>query len=157
MTRKSVSLLATLAVAGVIALSISLSRWLATTTTQTPNYAPPPGAINPQVTQVNIAETICVRGWTRTVRPPREYTSALKRQEMAERHLPGRPSDYKLDHFIPMDLGGDPRDLRNLWPEPRPQARLKDREEYALNRAVCSGRMTLSLAQQKIKDPRGWR
>ncbi len=82
MTRKSVSLLAILAVVGVIALSIVLSRWLATSTTQTPNYAPPPGAINPQVTQANIAETICVSGWTRTVRPPREYTSALKRQEM---------------------------------------------------------------------------
>jgi hypothetical protein len=157
MTRTSVSLLAALTVAGVIALSIWLSRWLATTTTQIPNYAPPPGAINPQVTQANIAETICVRGWTHTVRPTREYTSALKRQQMAERHLPGRPSDYKLDHFIPMDLGGAPRDLRNLWPEPRPQARLKDREEYALNRAVCSGWMTLGVAQQKIKDPQGWR
>jgi hypothetical protein len=28
-----------------------------------------PGAINPAVTQDTIASTICVKGWTRTVRP----------------------------------------------------------------------------------------
>ena len=29
-----------------------------------------PGAINPDVTQENIGDTICARGWTRMVRPP---------------------------------------------------------------------------------------
>jgi len=30
-----------------------------------------PGVINPEVTQANIQQTICVKGWTRTLRPPR--------------------------------------------------------------------------------------
>ena len=37
-----------------------------------------PGVLNPNVTQATIGSTICVPGWTRTVRPPVEYTNALK-------------------------------------------------------------------------------
>ena len=37
-----------------------------------------PGALNPDVTQVNIHSTICVPGWTATIRPPPDYTDALK-------------------------------------------------------------------------------
>jgi hypothetical protein len=41
-----------------------------------PDTAPPPGVINPNVTQSNIAQTICRPGWTATVRPPEAYTYA---------------------------------------------------------------------------------
>ena len=37
-----------------------------------------PGVLNRDVTQENIKQTICVPGWTRTVRPAVEYTNALK-------------------------------------------------------------------------------
>jgi len=36
-----------------------------------------PGALNPDVTQATIRSTICRRGWTKTVRPPTSFTSAL--------------------------------------------------------------------------------
>jgi hypothetical protein len=36
-----------------------------------------PGVVNPDVTQANIGSTICRHGWTRTIRPPVEYTNAL--------------------------------------------------------------------------------
>lgn len=121
-----------------------------------PDYSPPPGALNPAVTQVSIAQTICLRGWTRTVRPPRAYTERLKREQIRARHLRGRLSDYEEDHFIPLELGGAPRDPRNLWPQPWDQARRKDRWELSLNRAVCSGRMSLADAQRKIADSRLW-
>jgi hypothetical protein len=115
---------------------------------QAPNLTPPPGAINPQVTQANIATTICLTGWTRTVRPPVSYTSALKRRQMRDRHLPGRMSDYEEDHYIPLELGGHPTDVRNLWPQPIREARMKDKLESVLNRAVCGGRLTLTQAQR---------
>ena len=35
-----------------------------------------PGVLNPDVTQANIDSTICVHGWTRTIRPPTSYTNA---------------------------------------------------------------------------------
>ena len=43
-----------------------------------------PGSLNPDVTQATIGSTVCVRGWTATVRPPTSYTSALKVRQMAE-------------------------------------------------------------------------
>jgi len=113
-----------------------------------PDTAPPPGAINPNVTQSNIAQTICRPGWTATVRPPESYTYELKRQQMAARHLPGRPRDYQEDHYVPLEIGGHPSDPRNLWPQPIQEAYLKDMLERALNRAVCGGKMTLMNAQR---------
>src|SRR5579871_4859124 len=38
-----------------------------------------PGALNPQVTQATIAQTICRAGWTATVRPVESVTEAEKR------------------------------------------------------------------------------
>ena len=122
-----------------------------------PDYSPPPGVLNPHVTQSNVGSTICVRGWTATVRPPLAYTAKLKRAQIHERHLPGGPSDYEEDHFIPLELGGHPTDPRNLWPEPWPEAKRKDRWEFGLNRAVCADRMMLAAAQRKIADPSLWR
>jgi len=39
-----------------------------------------PGVTNPAVTQSTIGSTICVSGWTATVRPPTSYTNPLKVQ-----------------------------------------------------------------------------
>lgn len=115
--------------------------------------APPPGALNPAVTQETIGTTICVRGWTATIRPPRAYTGALKRKQIRQRHLPGSLSNYEEDHFIPLELGGAPRDVDNLWPEPRRGiggALAKDRLENSLHRQVCSHKITLDAARQRI-------
>jgi len=128
---------------------------LALTLATSLNLTPPPGAINPRVTQADIAQTICVPGWTRTVRPPAAYTDALKRKQMAERHETGSPRDYEEDHFVPLEIGGHPTDPRNLWPQPIREARLKDRLEQALNKAVCGGKMTLAAAQQCLMRD-GW-
>ena len=39
-----------------------------------------PGAFNLDVTQATINSTICVSGWTSTIRPPSSYTTRLKNQ-----------------------------------------------------------------------------
>jgi hypothetical protein len=108
-----------------------------------------PGALNPDVTQANIATTICARGWTKTIRPPTEYTDALKLRQLREYGLSGDPSEFQEDHLISLELGGDPRDARNLWPEPYPRAREVDAIENELNARVCSGEMSLADAQRK--------
>jgi hypothetical protein len=41
-----------------------------------------PGARYSKVTQGTIKTTICVKGWTATIRPPSSYTSALKRVQL---------------------------------------------------------------------------
>ena len=128
-----------------------------------------PGVTNPRVTQANIQLTICVRGWTATIRPPVSYTNALKKQQLrGVRFTDKNPAHYEEDHFISLELGGNPRDAKNLWPEmwgtpgtpltsrgPVPPslvgAKAKDKTETALNTAVCNGTMTLQEAQQIIK------
>src|SRR6266508_664195 len=43
-----------------------------------------PGITNPDVSQDTIDQTICVSGWTATVRPPTSYTNPLKEQGIVD-------------------------------------------------------------------------
>ena len=108
-----------------------------------------PGVLNPGVTQESIRSTICRHGWTRTIRPPVDYTDALKLRQMRAYHEPGPASAYQEDHLISLELGGHPTDPRNLWPEPYPRASEVDRMENDLNQQVCSGSLSLREAQEK--------
>ena len=107
-----------------------------------------PGVLNPDVTQATIADTICKRGWTRTIRPPTAYTDALKRTQLREYGVTGSLSRYQEDHLISLELGGHPTDPRNLWPEPYPRAARVDTIENELNGKVCSGALSLDAAQR---------
>ena len=108
-----------------------------------------PGVLNPQVTQSTIAATICRSGWTRTVRPPVSYTNDLKRRQLRQYGLRGPPSAFQEDHLISLELGGNPTDPRNLWPEPYPRASAVDRIENELNHRVCTGSLTLAEGQRE--------
>lgn len=116
-----------------------------------PNIRLTPGALNRAVRQATIGTTICVSGWTREIRPPVSYTEPLKLRQMREYGESGPPSTYEEDHFIPLELGGAPRDPRNLWPEPRAQARRSDPLESRLKREVCDGVITLARGRAAIR------
>ncbi|MET8978153.1 hypothetical protein ABZX85_21320 [Streptomyces sp. NPDC004539] len=113
-----------------------------------------PGALNPDVTQSTIGSTICVSGWTATVRPSSSYTTALKKQQIVEYgYSDTSTSDYEEDHFIPLELGGAPKDPENLWPEPEygdKTAGNKDTVENKLKKAVCAGQVSLADARDAI-------
>lgn len=109
-----------------------------------------PGAVNPAVTQANIHETICVKGYTKTVRPPAWWTSKLKRQAIGQS---GIMKDWEWDHDLPLSLGGSPTDLRNMWAQPRFgewNADRKDELELKLMDLVCHGQLPLVTAQHDI-------
>lgn len=134
-------------------LVAALSAAFSTFAGDLPDPTATPGATNPKVTQANIKRTICVRGWTKTIRPPASYTNKLKRSQLASGpyadHL-HPPSFYEEDHLISLELGGNPTDPRNLWPEPWNSANgahVKDKCENATKRAVCTGKITLEQAQ----------
>jgi hypothetical protein len=119
-----------------------------------PNLDLTPGAIDPAVTQDNIESTICAPGYTKSVRPPQAITHRLKVQLLAAYDRTGDLRDYELDHFIPLELGGCPDCVTNLWPEPYGSsfgARQKDRVENYLHRQVCSGEITLRQAQDAVR------
>lgn len=123
-----------------------------------PDPACTPGALNPDVTQDTIDSTICVSGWTGTVRPPTSYTNALKVEQIAEYgYSDTSTADYEEDHFIPLELGGAPSDPNNLWPQPRYSSDssgvtsyTKDTVENKLKKAVCNGTVDLASAQNAI-------
>lgn len=115
-----------------------------------------PGAVSSTVTQSNIYQTICKRGYTRTMRPPESYTERLKREQIRDYRYGDRwLRDYEEDHLIPLELGGSPTSPENLWPEPWHVvggwgASRKDRIENRLNHLVCRGRVSLAAAQAAI-------
>lgn len=106
------------------------------------------GAVNPAVTQHTIYRTVCVHGWTRTIRPPVSYTQRLKEQQVGKDHL----RDYEEDHLIPLEIGGSPWSTRNLWAEPWAQADRSDPVENRLHVLLCSGAITLAEARHRIVD-----
>ena len=111
-----------------------------------------PGVLNPDVTQANIQTTICVKGWTSTIRPPSSYTNELKQKQMREYGVGGSLSDYQEDHLISLSLGGHATDPRNLWPQPNPRALHVDEVERDLHEKVCAGDLTLAEAQRQESE-----
>ncbi|MEU6894921.1 hypothetical protein ABZ934_24595 [Streptomyces sp. NPDC046557] len=134
----------------------------APTTTCSQSYLPlpdsscQPGALNSAVTQSTIHSTICVSGYSSSIRPPVSYTNALKVQQIGQYgYSDTNTADYEEDHLIPLSLGGNPRSPLNLWPEPRYSAGGstavdKDTVEYKLYKAVCAGTVQLAPAQNAI-------
>ena len=113
------------------------------------------GAIDPHITQANIDTTICKSGYTATVRPPASYTTKLKAQQLAgayKIYKDNTLANYEEDHLISLEIGGNPTDPKNLWPQPYAGtgARIKDQVENKLNALVCSHKMPLAQAQKEI-------
>jgi hypothetical protein len=125
-----------------------------------PDPARTPGATNPDITQENIRETICNPRWSaKSIGPEASYTNRLKIEQIGEYgYSDSRLRDYQEDHFIPLELGGNPTDPRNLWPEPFEAsipdggAHAKDKVENYLHAEVCSGSLTLEQAQGEIAE-----
>jgi hypothetical protein len=109
-----------------------------------------PGALNPAVTPETIGSTICVSGYSTSIRPPSSFTSTLKRRQMAAWGITGSTSETEEDHLVPLSLGGAPSDSRNLWPEPGGIPNAKDQLEFRLYRMVCDGQLDLRSAQAAI-------
>ena len=137
------------AAAVVVATALPRCSGAARRTVVRASWTLTPGVLNPQVTQTTIGATICRSGWTRTVRPPVSYTNDLKLKGLRQYRLRGPPSAFQEDHMISLELGGDPTDPRNLWPEPYPRASEVDQIENELNHLVCTGRISLAEGQRR--------
>ena len=107
------------------------------------------GRLNPDVTQATIGSTICVKGWTATVRPPASYTSKLKRSQLPKGAV---LREFEEDHLMPIELGGAPRDPQNLRPVPISRAKADDKWETRLHKSVCDGSMTLAAARVEMSE-----
>jgi hypothetical protein len=134
----------------ILALSLSFPAWAS----DLPDPSLTPGAINPNVTRENIHQTVCVKGYTKTIRPPAHFTNKLKKRQIREYGYTDRnPKHYEEDHLIALSIGGAPDDPRNLWPEPRISewdAKKKDQLEFVLYKMVCRQEISLAEAQHEM-------
>ena len=116
-----------------------------------PDPACTPGSVDPAVTQATIRRTICVSGWTATVRPPSGETTRAKYD--VARPAYGSTAPGELDHLVPLELGGS-NDITNLWPEAGAIPNAKDPVENELKAAVCAG--TITLYRARLAIARDW-
>lgn len=112
-----------------------------------PNPALTTGAVLPVTTA-----QVCKSGYTATVR---NVSQTTKNEVFAEYGITVHPTgSYEVDHYIPLELGGS-NDISNLWPEPAtpvPGFHQKDVTEDYLHKQVCSGQLTLGVAQAEIQN-----
>jgi hypothetical protein len=112
--------------------------------------------LNPDVTEDSVRQTICVPGYTETVRPSSSYTNGIKAKLLREAGLSeSLMPDYELDHIVPLALGGHPRKLANLTLQPwegEHGAHRKDLLERRLQILVCRGELKLNEAQACIAE-----
>jgi len=129
-----------LAVIG-IALTAILTVYAPIAADEQPNRAVTPGAV---ITRDRTA--VCAPGYARSTR--HRYDAEWLRYRTAMFREYGVPHErwrnFTVDHLVPIELGGEPFgvidgrwDLRNVWPEPKAEARHKDAVEDALHVAVC--------------------
>jgi len=107
--------------------------------------------LNLDVRQETIEQTICVRGYTRTIRPPANVTNTIKHEMLrAWGYSADAMHDFILDHKIPLSLGGAPNNPRNFTLQTEDSSKDKDRVELCLSRTVCAGKISLAQAQEEI-------
>ena len=133
-----------------LALALSFPAWAS----DLPDPVLTPGAINLNVTQENIQSTVCVKGYTKTIRPPAHFTNKLKKRQLCEYgYTDTNPKHYEEDHLITLSIGGAPDDPRNLWPKPRISewdADKKDQLEFVTYRMVCAQEISFAEAQHAM-------
>ena len=82
----------------------------------------------------------------------------MKRQQLRQFNYADRnPQNYEQDHLIPLSIGGNPSDPKNLWPQPRAGqwgAEQKNDLEFVVYKMVCTGDISLAEAQQRVA--RNW-
>jgi len=113
-------------------------------------------ALNPDVTEATVSQTICIPGYAKSVRPASNYTRAAKAKLLREAGIDeSRTSEFELDHIVPLALGGHPRNLSNLGLQPwdgEHGATRKDALEARMHTLVCHGAITLTEAQRCVAE-----
>lgn len=95
-----------------------------------PDPACTPGAVDPAVTQDNLASTICQSGYTTTVRAPASDTDKTKALSLSQ-YGQTRASTTEYDHLISLQLG---RHQRSFQPLARTQPRRSTRHHQPQGR-----------------------
>jgi hypothetical protein len=113
-------------------------------------YVLPNATLTPGDIRTTDATLVCTGGPTAQYRLT---TEGMKKQVCAMYGVGHCPWEghLEIDHLIPLELGGAD-EIKNLWPQPAPDYKFKDKLENELHREVCAGKTSLSDAQNEIKS-----
>ena len=128
---------------------IALLSLLVASTGHAQDYLPDPVRNPGMVDETLSADYLC----SHHIKHPN--LSWLKKKLMIEHGLDD-PSQFQLDHRVPLCAGGAPKDQRNLWLQPRAGqwgAGFKDQLETSVCRLLCNGGITLEAAQAIFLAP----
>ena len=139
----------------LLALGLT-THWALAADRPNPNLTP--GAVDPEVTEANIQESICKSThftWTEGHAPPPSFLESIAAEQIRQYgYTDTNVKHYQMDHLIPLSLGGHPTDPRNIWPQPliaKWSARRKDYLEQVLHDKVCKGEIGLKEAQELFR------
>jgi hypothetical protein len=136
----------------------------------TPSFASPndmpDSTLTPGLAVTTDATIVCRPGYATSIRPTGALWRRLKEEAYDRYRLPRghrsnvdehgiRHAAYEVDHLVPLELGGSPTDIQNIWPQSIDAAEQKDKVEHELHALVCSGRVPLTQAQAAIA--RDWK
>ena len=117
-----------------------------------------PGSLDSEVTQANLKESICKQthySWSEAHQPPVSFLQELFAQQTQAYGLTDNNfKHYQMDHLIPLSLGGNPTDPKNIWPQlllTKWSARRKDYLEEEIHMKVCNGELPLADAQELFR------
>lgn len=96
----------------------------------------------------NLKGTICTPGWTAAARALDQELVPVKAAAVTAYNVRGQSV---LNYLVPLSLGGS-NDVSNLWVMPVEVGNPKERVDAALNKAVCSGTISLGAAQNAIAN-----
>jgi len=119
------------------------------TTTTVQSVGQPRGDVTPGVVLTSSAADVCTLGWAGKHR--HGLTAAQKATILKAYGYPAGQRVAEYDHLISLELGGGNSTL-NIFPMvDRAEAQRKDLLEGKLNRLVCSGKLGLPEAQDRIR------
>jgi len=110
-----------------------------------PDHRLTPGAVLPVTTA-----QVCRSGYSHGARHPFDAAWRVRVSEVRRSYGLRNGVGYKIDHLVPIELGGAPFDKRNLWPQRTADASIKDGLENALHARVCRGSISLAAAQREF-------
>ncbi len=96
-----------------------------------------PGVLVEGITVIQLAQP----GYSKNARPGRWVSAKMKLATMKVygiRRTPLNLLRYTMDHLIAIENGGDGFALANVWPQPKAEAKLKDKQENALHRELLA-------------------
>lgn len=111
-------------------------------------------SVTPGTVLTSSSQDVCTGGWATQHRG--SLSSAQKLRILKAYGLPVDTKVAEWDHLVSLELGGD-NGTQNIWPQVSVSDKSrKDALENRMHSDVCAGKLTLPVAQERIRQYWMW-